>query len=77
MLSANLVAKPTFDAAQTGQVMADQNPPSPTPTSMTLPYGLTVLPVVESHSGRFWDTGNSPRGAIFYLRLPTTGWADE
>jgi K+-sensing histidine kinase KdpD len=57
--------------------MANQDPPSPTPTAVTLHYGLAVLSIKESHSGRLWATGNTPRGAIFYLRLPTKGEADE
>jgi len=71
MLSANQVAKRTFVAAQTGQVMADQDPPSPTPIAVTLHYGLAVLPVVESHSGRLWNRRN------FLPRLPANGEADE
>ncbi len=69
--------EPTFDAAHRGQVMADQDPPSPTPIAVTLYYGLAVLSVMESYSGRLWDMGNSPGGAIFYLCLPTHGEADE
>jgi hypothetical protein len=59
------------------RVMADQDSPSPTPMAVTLHYGLAVLSVMESHSSCLWDTGNSPRGTIFYLRLPTNGEADE
>jgi len=59
------------------RIMADQDSPSPTPMAVTLHYGLAVLSVMESHSGRWRDTGNSPRGAIFYLRLLTNGEADE
>ena len=76
MLSANLVAKPTFAAARTGQVMVNQNPSSPTPSTVTLHYGLAVLSVKESHRG-LWATDNSPRGAIFYLSLPTKIEAGE
>jgi len=54
--------------------MADQDPPSPTLTAVTLHYSLAVLSVKESHSGRLWDTGNAPRGAICYF---TNGEADE
>jgi hypothetical protein len=68
---------PLLIAAQTGQVMADQDPPSPTPTAVTLHYGLAVLSVKESHRGRLWVTDNSPRGAIFYLSLPTSVEAGE
>jgi hypothetical protein len=77
MLSANLVAKPTFAAARTGQVMANQGPPSPTPTAVTWSYGLAVLSIKESHSGRSWDMGNAPSGAILYPRPPTNGEAGE
>jgi hypothetical protein len=64
-------------AAETGQVMADQKPPSPMPTAVTLLYGLAVLSVKESHSERLWAMSKSPRGVIFYLSLPTKGEADE
>ena len=68
---------PLLIAARTGQVMADQDPPSPTPTAVTLHYGLAVLSVNESHRGRLWATDNPPRGAIFYLSLPTKVEAGE
>ena len=67
---------PLLIAAQTGQVMADQDPPSPTRTAVTLQYGLAVLSVKESHSGRLWDTDNDPRGAICYFLLPTKSEAN-
>ncbi len=59
------------------RIMADQDSPSPTPMAVTLHHRLVVLSVMESDSGGWQDTGNSPRGAIFYLRLPTRGEADE
>jgi hypothetical protein len=77
MLSADLVAKPTFGAARTGQVMVNQDPSSPTSTTVTRHYGVAVLSVKESHSGRLWDTGNAPRGAVFYLSLPIKFEANE
>jgi hypothetical protein len=67
---------PTFAAARTGQVMVNQDPPSPAPIAVTLHYGLAVLSVKESHRG-LWATDNSPRGAIFYLSLPTNVEAGE
>jgi len=40
--------------------------------------GLSVSrSIVESHSGRLWAAGNSPRGATFHVILPTTAEAHE
>ncbi len=75
MLSANLVAKPILMLPR--RVMADQDSSSPTPIAATVHHSLVVLSVVESHSAPLWDTGNSPRDAVFYLRLPTNDEADE
>jgi len=33
--------------------------------------------IVESHGGRIWAAGNPPRGASFYLSLPTKAEAEE
>jgi PAS domain S-box-containing protein len=40
--------------------------------------GLSISrSIIESHEGRLWASGNSPRGASFFITLPTQGEARE
>jgi PAS domain S-box-containing protein len=40
--------------------------------------GLSISrSIVESHGGRLWAAGNSPRGASFYFTIPTNTEAEE
>jgi signal transduction histidine kinase len=43
-------------------------------TGMELPISRSI---VESHGGRLWAAGNSPRGASFFCPLPTKVEAHE
>jgi PAS domain S-box-containing protein len=43
-------------------------------TGMGLPISRSII---ESHGGRLWAADNSPRGARFYLTLPTKAEAKE
>ncbi len=74
MLSANLVAKPTFDAAQTGQVMADQDPPSPKPIAVTLHYGLAVLSVTIGLGSALLLRKFELRESLFLMAIAVTVW---
>ena len=68
------LAKPTFDAAQTGQVMADRDPRSPKLIAVTLRYGIAVLSVTIALGSTLLLRKFELRESLFLMAIAVTVW---
>jgi two-component system, LuxR family, sensor kinase FixL len=74
MLFRNPAPKLTSDAVETSQVMAHQDPPSPTATPVILHYGLAVLSVAIGLGSALLLRKFDLRESLFLMAIAVTVW---